>query len=78
MSKQIIIEELKNSGFVLADPSPQNYNSPLFGALGVPLVGVSSPLKQPPIILPTGKGWRKVVEDYGEPEIQFNENFVKY
>lgn len=75
MSNKIIIEELKNTGLILADPEQTDYNSPLFGAVGAKLVGDVSPLKQPPILFPDGRGWKNVYETVGNPEIQFNKNF---
>lgn len=70
--KKITIEELKNSGFIHEEPTPESYHA---GGPDIPLGAVLSPLDPPPIIFPDGIGWKQVMLDYGIPEIQFNRNF---
>lgn len=77
--KKIIIEPLKNTGFEPAEPSPENYRSRLFIKHGADMLGgVLTPLPKAPIIFPDSKGWLKVAEDYGHPELQFNKIFDTY
>jgi hypothetical protein len=72
--EKIIYEEIRNSGLILKDPSPENYSSGLFGKVGIPLPGILSPV-EPPIIFPDGKGWYRTWYDYDYQELQFNQNF---
>lgn len=75
--KKIIIEELKNTGLIVAPPSFENYHSKLFGAVGEDFVGVLSPV-EPPVIFPDGKGWLQVWKNYDIQEVQFNPKFDTY
>lgn len=75
MTKKIIVNEVKNSGLILEEPQPQDYHSELFGAVGIKPLGIISPLDPPPVLFPTGYGWKQVALDYGLPELQFNRNF---
>lgn len=62
--KKIIDRPIKNTGFIYQPEQPQDY-----------ILGVSSPLKEPPIIFPDGHGWH---EFRAKSEMQFNRNFDSY
>lgn len=74
--KKIIEIPVKNTGLIVEDPKPENYRATaLFGAVGEKVVGTASPLAEPPIIFPGGKGWLLTAKNYGICEKQFNDNF---
>lgn len=75
--KRIIIHEVKNSGLVNADPSPENYQA-VIGGIPHEVAGILSPIPEAPTIFPNGIGWKQVWLDYGMPEIQFNLQFDTY
>lgn len=88
--KKIIINEVKNSGLILEEAQPKDYNANDNGILveqvpgkvinveaedEKPMGGVITPLIPPSIIFPDGHGHLKY---QGEPEMQFNRSFDTY
>lgn len=77
--KQLVTNELKNTGLVVAPASPENYHATeLFGIANDGFVGADSPLDGPAVVFPDGIGWKKVALYYGLPEVQFNKKVDSY
>jgi len=71
MEKQIIINEVKNSGLIHEEPQPKDY----IGGIDSVSYGTVSPLEQPPIVFQFNPDWNSVCKD---TELQFNPNFDTY
>ena len=78
MLKEIIINEVENSGFEFEKPNRKDFHSKEFLGSKEPMLGKISALEEPPIIFDNGIGWKQVALDYGIPEIQYNKNFDTY
>lgn len=70
----MIVEELKNSGLVLSEPTATVYHSQQFVEQGLKIGGILSPIS-PPDVFKDGKTWSMISREYGLPEIQFNTKF---
>lgn len=78
MSNKLIIEEVKNNGFIFEEDKEEDYKSTLHEVIGEPVIGAISPLEKSPIIFGNSIGWKQVALDYGNPELQFNRHFDTY
>jgi hypothetical protein len=64
MDKQILIKEVKNSGFIFEAEKPEDY-----------ILGATSPLNAPPVVFNDGHGWP---EYRAKAEMQFNRKFDSF
>jgi len=76
--KKKIINEVKNSGLQLVDPTEKEYHGKAFIGSRKLMLGRISPLEEPPIFFKNSIGWKQVALNYGLPEIQYNRKFDTY